>query len=247
MGVGVIKFKEFPQQTDLIFDDIKTIEGEIRLYKTPHGNFPSMTSVLSILDDGSNGLENWRNRIGHEEADKITKEASDRGNSLHDLSEKYLLNQLKREDVTGPGYVLFNRVKKYLDEIELVIGTEVALYSKTYKYAGRTDAIVLLDDMITILDHKNSRGRITDNRKFLRQKIHKYKLQITGYAIAFEEMTGIPAKNGCLIVGNHKTSTSNKISFPIDNELRDELLLIVSCYNTKNLDQIKKATFFKID
>jgi len=229
----MIKLKTFPW-ADLVFDDIETIEstgpGVPRIYKTPDGHFPSMTSVLSALKDEVDGLQTWRDRIGHKEADKITKEAGARGNALHDYNELYLQNKLKRSDLKGQARTLFNRVKPYLDEIELVIATEVALWSKKHQYAGRVDCMGMLHDKIMTIDHKNSRNPMNLNLAWNRQKIFKYMLQCTGYSIAFNEMTGIMPSHGCLIVGNHLTSTSDRFIFELD-ELVPELELVVGAYH----------------
>ena len=120
----MLKFKTFPWANET-FDEIETIEGTPRLYLTPDGTFPSMTSILKVLDDG--GIDQWRKRVGEEVANKITSEAADRGNALHDYNEKYLQNILTRSEMVGQARTLFNRVKPYLDEIELVVATEVPL------------------------------------------------------------------------------------------------------------------------
>jgi len=239
----MLKFKQFPWQTDFTFDEIETIEGSPRLYKTPYGNFPSTTSFLSILKDPNDtGLEDWRNRIGHDEADRITQEAADRGNALHDYNELYLQNRLNRLDLKGQARVLFNRVKQYLDEIELLVATEVALYHTDLKYAGRVDCIGMLYDHLTIIDHKNSRRPISISNRFGRTKLYKYMLQCCAYSMALENMKGLKADRGCLIVGNHLTSTSDRFIFELQ-PLRQEIELIIDAYyNDREL--IKKSVYF---
>ncbi len=241
----MLQFKQFEHQTDILFDEIETIEGETRLYKTPYGNFPSMTSMLSLFDDG--GIDKWIKRVGQEEADRIVTEAINRGNSLHDLSEKYLRNELTREQLKGPGKILFNRVKRYLDEVQLVIALEVPLYSVQCKYAGRTDAIVMIDDQITILDHKNSRNKINLNQSYARKKLFAYQLQCTGYARALKEMTGLEATQGTLFVGNHSTSNADRFVFEFDQFFVDELDLLIDAYYSDNPKQkIQKSAYFQL-
>lgn len=239
----MLKFKTFEHQTDITFNDIETIEGDVRLYKTPVGDFPSMTSVLSVLKDESNGLEKWRERVGDEEADRITNEAATRGTSLHDLSERYLKNELTRDQLVGPGSILFNRIKKYLDQVQLVIATEAALYNENLKYAGRTDAIVMMNDVVTIVDHKNSRKPINEKFLFGRQKLFKYKIQVAGYALAFEQMTGIECNHGCLFVGNHLTSNANIFTFDLDCYKKEVELVVKAYYNNAN---IKDSMFYRL-
>jgi len=223
-----LKFKTFPWAGEH-FDEIETIEGSPRLYLTPEGNFPSMTSILSVLDDG--GLDGWIKRVGKEEADRICQEATDRGNELHDTNELYLRNELDRSMIKGQGGILFNRVKPYLDQIQMVVACEVALYSKQYQYAGRTDAIGIIDDKLMIIDHKNSRRPIDLTKPYARKKIFKYMVQITGYKQALYEMKGLDATHGCLIVGNHLTSTSDRFIFEIDELLLNEMYNVAEAYH----------------
>lgn len=237
----MLKFKTF-EWHDIGFDEYEVIEGSPRIYKTPHGDFPSMTSVLSILDD-QKALDNWKKRIGEEEANKIVTDAANRGNALHDYNESYLKNELKRSDLKGQARTLFNRVKKYLDEIELVIATEVPLYNSKLKYAGRVDCICMLKSAICITDHKNSRKPININIKWGRQKLYKYMLQCAGYALALYEMKGIVATKGCLIVGNHETSNSDRFVFELE-PLHKELEYLVECYHS-NIEP-KESMYYKL-
>lgn len=239
----MLKFKQFKWQEEISFKEVEVIEGKPRVYATPSGNYPSMTSVLSILEEEDNPLEKWRERIGHEEAEKITNDSAHRGNELHDYNEAYLKNELKRSDLKGQARTLFNRVKKYLDEIELVIATEVPLWHKEYNYAGRVDCIGMLNGEVTIIDHKNSRRPININIEWHRQKIFKYMLQLTGYSMAFENMTDIEARYGCLIVGNHLTSTSDRFIFDLQ-PLRKELKIVVDAYNKYGHEYAKENSVF---
>lgn len=240
----MIKFKTFPQAGEH-FDEVEVIEGSPRLYVTPYGKFPSVTSILSVLkDDDDSGLQKWKDRIGHEEADKIVNEAIDRGNILHEYNEKYLLNQLTRSELSGQAKILFNRVKRYLDEVELTIATEVPLWNQDDKYAGRVDAIVMLDGHLTILDHKNSRNPIKLNTKFGRQKLFRYQIQTCAYGRALYKMRGWKATKGCLIVGNYLTSTADKFFFDLE-PLEKELDYVIEAYYG-NKEKINKSMFYQL-
>jgi len=239
-----LKFKTF-EWADEHFDECETIEGTPRLYLTPDGRFPSMTSLLHILDDG--GVDAWRKRVGEEEANRIVNDSTRRGNALHDYNELYLQNKLLRSDLKGDARTLFNRVKRYLDEIQLVIATEVPLWSAQHRYAGRVDCIGMLDDKIMIIDHKNSRKPIDVNKSYARKKLFKYMLQCCGYARALEEMKGIPATHGCLIVGNHLTSTSDRFIFEI-GPLQKELDIVIAAYHDEEnrKEILKRSEYFKL-
>ena len=60
-----------------------------RTYMTPDGDFPSMTTILGKTSDNQVWLQKWRERVGEEEADRISKEATDRGTLVHEYAEKY--------------------------------------------------------------------------------------------------------------------------------------------------------------
>ena len=71
--------------------DLIKVTGEDgkRYYTTPDGDrFPSVTTVLGAKPKPY--LQEWRNRVGEQEANRITKISSGRGTNLHTLCERYL-------------------------------------------------------------------------------------------------------------------------------------------------------------
>jgi len=215
----------------LVYDEMESVTNEEtgkRFYKTPVGNLPSMTTILGILDDG--GIDAWIKRVGVEESERIKTEASTRGNSLHDLNEMYLRNELDRSELRGKGKVLFNRVKPLLDTINPVVATEIPLYSKKYGFAGRVDCIAYIDGVLHIIDHKNSRRPINMSKQYARRKLFCYYLQCVGYAICVEEMFGLKAKKGCIIVGNHDTSNGEWFKFSLD-KYKGEFIKLMEIFN----------------
>ena len=67
-----------------------------------------------------------------------------------------------------------------------VFGTEVPLYSDHLQLAGTCDAIVEWDGKPTIVDWKTSR------RPKKKKDIPNYFMQGSGYAVMWEERTGMP-------------------------------------------------------
>ena len=211
--LDVLRKKEFDNTLkkfdhDIIqFDEMvaEKIDGK-RYYETPTGEkYPSMTTILSLLENQT-ALDFWRKRVGYAEAEKQTQEAADRGNRLHELSEKYLLNTLTDDEILYEhGDMMFRHIKPFLNEIQKVHAIEVPLFSHKYKFAGRTDAIVTYNDFLCIADHKNSKHLLKNAKKaHLREKLYKYQIQTFGYALAFEEMTGLKATHGLLFVSKPK-------------------------------------------
>ena len=82
------KFKHEPVKLTEM-STVTTDEG--RKYVTPDEiELPSITTVLSILSRDS--IAKWRKKVGEEEANRISKQASSRGTSVHTICEKYLDN-----------------------------------------------------------------------------------------------------------------------------------------------------------
>lgn len=242
MHMALFDWKTFPNGS-FTFPDYNTEEGETRYYLTPKGKYPSMTSVLKLLDDG--GIERWRKRVGEEEADRITKEASERGNELHELVELYLTNQLTRPMVTQSNVApLFNRIRQHYEDFTMIHGVEVALYSDHYGIAGRVDVLANKGNTFYVCDTKNSRNPINTSTSWGQKKLLKYKLQITGYAMMINEMYGLVPTRGRICVANYETMNSEQFDFPIDVTLIKEFDYLVQCYH--NGVHPSESEFFKL-
>jgi len=240
----ITRFKKFDIQ-DFTFDDFETEQRDgKRYYLTPDGDFPSMTSILSIFNQYDTGLDEWRDRIGHEEADEITRISGARGESLHKYCELYLQNILDPTIMKGQGKILFQSIKSKVEQIQTVYGLEVALYNKDLGYAGRADAIVGLNNKLTIGDFKNSRKRITMNG-WKSKKLFKYMLQCTGYALAMWSQYNLRATQGCLIVGNFDSMNSDMFIFEIGDLLINEFLIVLAAYYN-NGKGIEKSLYFRL-
>lgn len=167
----------------------KEIKGK-RHYLLPSGVYvPSVTTVLGFFKARS--LMQWRNRIGEDEAAKITNRASTRGTRVHTLLEKYLTNEststILTSKVMPSTKESFILIKKKLDKhVNNVHYVEVPLYSTTLNMAGRTDVIAEYDGVLSVIDFK------TSNREKKEEYVQDYFLQSTAYALMFKERTGIP-------------------------------------------------------
>ena len=186
------------QSVDLGYSDLESITNDNgkRQYLTPAGNsYPSITTILSAKENPA--IEAWKKRVGEEEAARISKIAVTIGNSLHDNSEKYLKNQLTKEDISSLSTMdkwMFKSFRSLLDRIDNVIALETALYSDNLKIAGRVDCIAEFDGVPAIIDFKNS-------KKLKKEEwIEDYFLQATFYSYAFYERTGRLIENIRILV-----------------------------------------------
>lgn len=167
-----------------------------RTYTTPYGKkYPSVTTVLSILSEDS--IREWRQRVGEEEANRISSKAAKRGTNVHSIVERYLLNLPDYNAGFLPNIIdNFKSMKPVLDNhIGEIYALEKPLYSDHLSLAGRVDCIAQFDGKISVIDFKTSR------RLKSREHIEGYFIQESFYAVAFEERTGIPVSNLVTIIG----------------------------------------------
>lgn len=162
-----------------------------RFYKSPKGDFPSVTTVLGAWGDSS-WLDEWRERIGAEQADAITTEAANIGTHLHHLFECLFIEgkETPLEPKTPEEEIavrMFKLAKPKLQKfVKKVLYMEEAVYSSEFRIAGRFDMLCLtVDDKIALVDYKNSRRAKT------RKDIDSYRQQIAFYCKMIKETFGI--------------------------------------------------------
>jgi len=172
--------------------ETETVDGK-RFYKTPNGNLPSITTVLSILS--RDAIKAWRKRVGETEANKISTKASRRGTSVHKMCEEYLNNELNLKEFLPNDRETFNSLKGILDEhLDNIYAQEVPLWSSYLGVAGRVDCIAEWDGKLSVIDFKTS-------RKLKKKKyISNYFQQCAAYAVMWEERTGIPINKIVVVI-----------------------------------------------
>jgi len=181
----------------------ETIDGK-RYYVLPDGitKLKSVTSVLSEKLDKTALLE-WKKRVGEEKATRISVQAARRGTSIHDIAEKYLLNEENIYDKVMPINIeSFQPIKKELDDhVDNILGIEMPLFSKSLKCAGRTDLVAQYDGITSVIDFKTS-------KRFKKESwIESYFLQSTVYSMMFEwtYKINVPQIVIIITVDNEKT------------------------------------------
>ena len=145
---------------------------------------PSVTSILKATesDEKKASIANWKERVGIQEANRIKKDASSRGTSMHAYLEKFLLGKLNLELIElsedksklMADEIIENGIKNKLSEIW---GTEATLYYPG-KYAGTCDACGVYEGKESILDFKQS------NKLKREEWIEDYYLQLGAYSLA---------------------------------------------------------------
>jgi genome maintenance exonuclease 1 len=167
--------------------DKKEVDG-IRLYKLPNDEWvPSITSVTSHYN--REVFLEWRRKVGDEEANRVTKEATTRGTDYHEAAQAYLENRdLVWENYLPATRYMFNSSKQHLDKIGKIHAIERTLYSEYLGLAGRVDCIAEYDGELAVIDFKTS--------KYIKPEkwVQQYFVQETAYACMYYELTKIPVK-----------------------------------------------------
>ena len=182
------------EELDIGYDDLVADTRETgRVYVAPDGSrYPSVTTVLGILSEDS--IREWRQRVGEEEANKVSHRASNRGTAVHSIIEKYLRNEDTSDNLPHIKQSLAN-LRPILDKsIGKIFGLETALYSRHLCMAGRCDCIAEWNGVPSIIDFKTSR------RIKKKENIASYFAQASAYAIMFEERTGLAIPNTVIVM-----------------------------------------------
>jgi genome maintenance exonuclease 1 len=158
------------------------IDGK-RHYVTPNGdNYLSITTLLSY--EGKESIENWKQRIGVDKANKISKNSSERGTELHELLEKHINNEVAVP--TERTKYMFNTLKPIVNRnISNVRCQEAALYSDKLQIAGTCDIIADWNGNLSVIDFKNS----TKTKR--EEWITNYFIQCSFYALCVGELLSI--------------------------------------------------------
>ena len=145
-----------------------------RTYFTPDGKFPSITTVLGKTANQA-WLQAWKEKVGEEEAARVSKEATDRGTLVHEYAEKFFNKEDIYGDLAKESSDVIQMTKDLIRTVEKGVtsiwGQELVLWSKDLKFAGRTDMVGEWNGIPAIIDFKTSR-----KKKYIRQ-IKDYFLQ----------------------------------------------------------------------
>lgn len=180
---------------------IRKTENGGRIYLTSNGDrLVSVTTVLNQtkLEKDKKGIDDWKKRVGHDQAHIITKEAANRGTRMHTFLENYMLSDSLGDPGTNPYSKQSHRMAQHiinsgLKNVKEFYGTEVSLYYPQL-YAGSTDCVTLYKDEVAIIDFKQT------NKPKRREWIEDYCLQISSYALCHDELYKTNTKYGIIMM-----------------------------------------------
>ena len=179
----------------------RTSEEGKRLYSCPDGSkVPSVTTVLDKTkpEEKKQALNEWRKRVGVENAQKITTEAANRGTRMHTYLENYIKQGQLQERGSNPfGWASYAMAQTVIEDglknVNEIWGVEIPLYFPKL-YAGTTDGCGLHLNEESILDYKQT------NKPKRQEWIEDYYLQLVAYALAHNEVYGTNIRKGVVLM-----------------------------------------------
>ena len=166
----------------------------MRLYEVSEGRwYPSITTITSHKKKDS--ILKWRKRVGEAKANKISSQASNRGNKFHGMVECYLKNEGLPKDETHPlASYLFRSAIETLDRINNIHLLEAPLFSDHLRIAGRVDCIAEFDGELAVIDFK------TSTKPKQESWIENYFVQEAAYAAMYYERCGVEVQKVVTII-----------------------------------------------
>lgn len=177
--------------------DFRNIDKDTgRVYDTPEGFLPSVTTVLKATADMS-GIEAWKNKVGHDEAARILEAASHRGTILHKYLEDYF-TEYSNPSIEDARYFIKHSglesepkfiqqmvkslMKHMLEHRYSSVAQEFVVWDTDLGLAGRCDNLGYWGGRLTLVDFKTAR-----KPKPLAY-VKDYFLQATAYCKAHNSM-----------------------------------------------------------
>ena len=161
----------------------RSFENGMRKYLFDDEKLPSVTSILQATksEEDKAALENWKQRVGYKEANKIKTEASSRGTSMHSYIEDFLRGRIN-ESFFESNEQYKNMAKEIIDKgikgkLEEIFGMETTL-RYPQKYGGTADLVGIYSGKEAIIDFKQA------NKPKKVDYIQDYFLQLGAYTLA---------------------------------------------------------------
>lgn len=165
-----------------------------RTYQVNEKKVPSVTTILYATqsEDKKQSLDAWRQRVGYEQAQRITTQAASRGTEMHYVLENYLngIGYLNLSTDGATARIMAHKIIDNLDSLKLIYGSEVSLAYED-KWAGSTDLVGQFKGKETIIDFKQS------NKLKKEEWIEDYFYQIAAYSLAHKKNYG-PIEQGLI-------------------------------------------------
>jgi hypothetical protein len=172
----------------------EAIEGH-RHYAVGQEKLPSVTTVLGETKD-KKFLEDWKKRVGEQQAEKIKNDAAARGSVMHHILEEYIIGN-KHVDLTSNGkkasVMAQIIIDKGLSKVDSVYGIEAVMHYPGL-YAGSADLVGVHQGEDAIMDFKQT------NKPKQEAWIGDYFLQLAAYGMAHDYVYGTKINKGVIMM-----------------------------------------------
>ena len=157
---------------------------------------PSVTRILDATRDRAK-IDEWVQRIGKEEAERIKTTAATTGTHMHSVIERMVAGKsLPRPTnwLMVKGYEMgYRLVMEQFKSVDEIWGSEITLYFPQ-RYAGTTDMVGIYKGKSAIIDFKQS------NKPKRHEWITDYFHQLSAYALAHDALFGTNIEMGVIMV-----------------------------------------------
>lgn len=208
-------------------------ENNRRYYITPDNKrYPSISTVTGWKSRGA--IQEWRKRVGEEEANKVSRKATNIGTIFHGVCERYLQNHevlYHKSKPTPNDYIIpemFKKTKNKLDLIDNIHCQETRLYSNHLGVAGTTDCIAEYIKKLSVIDFKSAR------KIKKKEYIDHYFMQAAGYAVMYEERTGIPVPQIVIVMTSTEDDHECEVFIEKRDNYIDNLINLIEQYKISN-------------
>lgn len=160
----------------------------------PLAKYPGVTRVLSATKDQT-GLDAWKERVGHEEAERIIEESKAIGTSLDTIFN----DSLTKPDFDlasygqEPGVRLFRQFERNVKKIT-PIAVQMKVWSDQMGIMGYLDCLGYYNGELSLIDCKNAKREKTE------EHLLDYYLQCAAYSMCLSDMLGISVKQIVLLI-----------------------------------------------
>ena len=184
------------------YPDLKRVKNDLgRFYIDSKGKeVPSVTTILSSTSDKS-GIDEWKRRVGHEEATRIINESTTIGSNVHNALENYLNGDdwKIQDDETYVSKISISILNCFIEnlitDISEIWGLEVGVILDGL-YAGTADCVGIYNDKESLIDFK------TAKKIKPKEWIEDYFLQCSAYANAHNVMFGTDIKQIVILMAD---------------------------------------------
>jgi genome maintenance exonuclease 1 len=156
--------------------------------------YPSVTTILAATksEKDRQALQQWRKRLGYQQAQKISTNAARRGTSIHSAIKDYLRQKPLPEDITANPF--WHSIQPVLARLDRVYLVESAIYHPQDGYAGCFDCLGEWQGELCVFDWK------TASKPKKREWITDYFLQITAYIAAINSLYQVNITQGIIAI-----------------------------------------------